>query len=366
MRIWRSPMSSRSVTARSERPIRRWISWVRPVCLPRAASRSVRLWVARGSMPYSAVIQPLRWSRSQAGTRSSRLAVQITWVSPNLTRQEPSAWRMTPSSKLTCLSWSLVRPDGRMMPFLSCILRLAPYLPRPGRRVHTKGVAALIFALPRPASFIDAPDGRYYIAGNEFVHARRRAMRLEELSTRSRDIFRQIVETYLETGDPVGSRTVSRLPNVGLSPASVRNVMADLEEAGLLSAPHTSAGRVPTALGLRMFVDGLLEVGDLSAAERQNIEAQCRAAGRRMEDVLGEATKALSGLSHCAGLVSVQKASHAPLRHIEFVHLSPGRALVVLVNSDGVVENRLMDVPLGLPPSALIQAANYLNARING
>src|SRR5690606_24431908 len=169
-----------------------------------------------------------------------------------------------------------------------------------------------------------------------------------------------------ETGDPVGSRTVSRLPNVGLSPASVRNVMADLEEAGLLSAPHTSAGRVPTALGLRMFVDGLLEVGDLSAAERENIEAQCRAAGRRMEDVLAEATAALSGLSRCAGLVSVQKASHAPLRHIEFVHLSPGRALVVLVNSDGVVENRLMDVPLGLPPSALIQAANYLNARING
>lgn len=191
-------------------------------------------------------------------------------------------------------------------------------------------------------------------------------MRLDELSTRSRDIFRQIVETYLETGDPVGSRTVSRLPSVGLSPASVRNVMADLEDAGLLSAPHTSAGRVPTALGLRIFVDGLLEVGDLSADERRNIEAQCRAAGRRMEDVLGEATAALSGLSHCAGLVSVQKTSHSPLRHIEFVHLSPGRALAVLVNEDGAVENRLMDVPLGLPPSALVQAANYLNARIIG
>lgn len=190
-------------------------------------------------------------------------------------------------------------------------------------------------------------------------------MRLDELNTRSRDIFRQIVETYLETGEPVGSRTLSRLLNVGLSAASIRNVMADLEEAGLLTAPHTSAGRLPTPVGLRMFVDGLLEIGDLTAGERRNIEAQCRAAGRRMEDVLGEATAALSGLSHCAGLVWVPK-SNAPLRHIEFVHLGPGRALAILVTEDGAVENRLMDVPPGLPPSALTQAANYLNARAIG
>lgn len=190
-------------------------------------------------------------------------------------------------------------------------------------------------------------------------------MRLEELNERSRDVFRQIVETYLETGEPVGSRTLSQLLTVGLSPASIRNVMADLENAGLLYAPHTSAGRVPTETGLRIFVDGLLEVGDLTAEERRNIEAQCKSAGRRIEDVLSEATTALSGLSHCAGMVLVPKTD-SPLKHIEFVALAPGRALVVAVTEDGAVENRLMDVPLGLPPSALVTASNYLNAHLQG
>lgn len=190
-------------------------------------------------------------------------------------------------------------------------------------------------------------------------------MRLDELNARSRDIFRQIVETYLETGEPVGSRTLARLVGLGLSPASIRNVMADLEDAGLLYAPHTSAGRIPTHSGLRMFVDGLLEIGDLSDSERRNIEAQCRVAGRRAEDVLAEATAALSGLSQCAGVVLVPK-TNAPLRHIEFVSLGPGRALVVIVGEDGSVENRLVDLPLGLPPSALVQATNYLSARVVG
>lgn len=190
-------------------------------------------------------------------------------------------------------------------------------------------------------------------------------MRLEELNERSRDVFRQVVETYLDTGEPVGSRTLSRLLTVGLSPASIRNIMADLEDSGLLYAPHTSAGRMPTETGLRLFVDGLLEVGDLTKEERANIEAQCRSAGRRAEDVLSEATTALSGLSHCAGMVLVPKTD-AALKHIEFVNLGPGRALVVAVTEDGAVENRIMEVPLGLPPSALTTATNYLNAQLAG
>jgi heat-inducible transcriptional repressor len=190
-------------------------------------------------------------------------------------------------------------------------------------------------------------------------------MRLQEMNQRSRDVFRQVVETYLETGEPVGSRTLSRLLTVGLSPASIRNIMADLEDWGLLYAPHTSAGRMPTDTGLRLFVDGLLEVGNLTREERQNIEAQCRSAGRRVEDVLSEATTALSGLSQCAGMVLVPKTD-ASLKHIEFVNLAPGRALVVAVTEDGAVENRIMEVPLGLPPSALITASNYLNAHIQG
>lgn len=190
-------------------------------------------------------------------------------------------------------------------------------------------------------------------------------MRLEKLNERSRDVFRQVVETYLDTGEPVGSRTLSKLLTVGLSPASIRNIMADLEESGLLYAPHTSAGRMPTETGLRLFVDGLLEVGDLTKEERANIEAQCRSAGRRAEDVLSEATTALSGLSHCAGMVLVPKTD-AALKHIEFVHLGPGRALVVAVTEDGAVENRIMEVPLGLPPSALTTATNYLNAHLAG
>lgn len=186
-----------------------------------------------------------------------------------------------------------------------------------------------------------------------------------ELSQRSREIFRHIVDAYVETGEPVGSRTISRRLGLTLSPATIRNVMADLEEAGLLYAPHTSAGRLPTELGLRMFVDGLLEIGGLTEEERQSIDIQCAAAGRSLPEVLEQATQMLSGLSHCAGLVVAPK-SQRPLKHIEFVHLGPGRALAVLVTEDGVVENRLIDLPVGLPPSSLIEAGNYLVARLVG
>jgi heat-inducible transcriptional repressor len=186
-----------------------------------------------------------------------------------------------------------------------------------------------------------------------------------ELNERSREIFRLIVDGYVQTGEPIGSRTLSRLLTQNLSPATIRNVMADLEEAGLLYAPHTSAGRLPTEAGLRLFVHGLLELGNLAEDERNNIESLCRARGKSLAQALEEATAALSGLSHCAGVVVVPKQER-PLKHIEFVHLGPGRALVVLVTENGLVENRVIEVPLGLPPSTLVSAANYLNARVIG
>ncbi len=183
------------------------------------------------------------------------------------------------------------------------------------------------------------------------------------LDNRATAVLRELVEVYVATGEPVGSRTLSRRLPLNLSPASIRNVMADLEEAGLLYAPHTSAGRLPTERGLRLFVDGLLEFGDLSEAERDSITARCAAHGRSLQDTLAEAGQMLSGLAGAAGLVVAPKGE-APLRHIEFVPLGPGRALVVLVAGDGRVENRVIEVPPGVPPASLVQAGNYLNARI--
>jgi len=185
------------------------------------------------------------------------------------------------------------------------------------------------------------------------------------LDHRATTVLRELIETYVETGEPVGSRTLSRRLPLNLSPASIRNVMADLEEAGLLYAPHTSAGRLPTERGLRLFVDGLLEFGDLTESEREAIAARCAAHGRSLQETLAEAGQMLSGLAGAAGLVVAPKGE-APLRHIEFVPLGPGRALVVLVQSDGRVENRVIEVPEGLPPSALVEASNYLNARLAG
>ncbi len=188
---------------------------------------------------------------------------------------------------------------------------------------------------------------------------------LAGLDNRSATILRELVELYIHTGEPVGSRSLSRRLPLGLSPASIRNVMADLEEAGLLYAPHTSAGRLPTDRGLRLFVDGLLEFGDLGEAERESISARCAASGRSLQETLGEAGQMLSGLAGAAGLVVAPKGE-APVRHIEFVALGPGRALVVLVAADGQVENRVIEVPAGLPASSLQQASNYLNARLSG
>ena len=188
---------------------------------------------------------------------------------------------------------------------------------------------------------------------------------ISELNERSREVFRRIVESYVETGDPVGSRTLARRLSQNLSPATIRNVMADLQDAGLLYSPHTSAGRLPTEAGLKLFVDGLLEVGGLTQDERRDIDSQCAAAGKSFEEAMGEASTMLSGLSRCAGLVLAPKAE-AALKHIEFVGLANGRALVVMVAENGVVENRLIDVPLGMPASALIEASNYLSAKLVG
>lgn len=188
---------------------------------------------------------------------------------------------------------------------------------------------------------------------------------ITELNDRSREIFRSLVDGYILTGEPVGSRTLSRMPGIDLSPATIRNVMADLEDAGLLYSPHTSAGRIPTEIGLRLFVDGLLEVGNLTRDERESIEGQCKSSGTSVEGMLERATGALSGLSNCAGLVVAPK-TQTPLRHIEFVSLNPGRALVVLVTETGVVENRIIEVPMDIPPSALVQATNYLSSHLVG
>ena len=185
------------------------------------------------------------------------------------------------------------------------------------------------------------------------------------LNERSREIFRHIVDAYVETGEPVGSRTIARKLDGVLSAATIRNVMADLEYAGLLFAPHTSAGRLPTEAGLRMFVSGLLQVGGLDAEERKTIDAHCQAKGRSSEDVLAQATGTLAGLAQCASLVLAPKVE-APLKHIEFVNLKPGRALVVMVNESGVVENRLIEVPADLPASVLVEAGNFLVAHLAG
>lgn len=185
------------------------------------------------------------------------------------------------------------------------------------------------------------------------------------MNDRARDVLRQVVDSYVETGEPVGSRTISRSLGVNLSAATIRNVMADLEDAGLLHSPHTSAGRLPTDAGLRLFVDGLLEIGDVAADERESIESLAAGAGKTMPEMLADATAMLSGLSRCAGLVASPKRE-APLKQIEFVDIGPGRALVVMVSADGLVENRVLDLPPNVPPSALREAANYLNARLVG
>ncbi len=190
---------------------------------------------------------------------------------------------------------------------------------------------------------------------------------ISDLDQRSRDIFRSIVEAYLDSGEPTGSRTLSRTLPIGLSAATIRNVMQDLELLGLIYAPHTSAGRLPTDLGLRFFVDSFLEIGDLAAEDRQSIEARVQTAtqGQTLDGLLAEAGQLLSGLSRTASLVLATKAD-LRLKHIEFIRLDPARALVVIVGENGSVENRVIALPPGVTASTLQEAANFINARIAG
>ena len=186
---------------------------------------------------------------------------------------------------------------------------------------------------------------------------------LSELDGRARDIFRRVVESYLENGEPVGSRTVSK-GGVSLSPASIRNTMQDLTHLGLLDAPHISAGRIPTHAGLRLFVDGLLEVGDLSEAEQGAIDAKLFSRGRSFEAVMDQASSLLSGLAGGAGVV-VAPSRDAGVKHVEFVSLGD-QALAIMVFDDGSVENRLMPLAPGITPSALSEASNFLSAHLKG
>ena len=188
---------------------------------------------------------------------------------------------------------------------------------------------------------------------------------LAEMNDRSRDVFRSVVQGFLDTGAPMGSRTLTRSLSEQVSAATIRNVMQDLEYLGLLDSPHVSAGRVPTQLGLRMFVDGLLEVGDLTSDDRQRLDSTLGGNDADVTAKLDRLGSALSGVTHGASLVLTPK-HEAPIRHVEFVSLAPDRALVVLVFADGHVENRVFTPPPGQTPSSMREAANFLNALAEG
>ncbi len=190
---------------------------------------------------------------------------------------------------------------------------------------------------------------------------------VDTLDGRSREVFRLLVESYLQSGEPLGSRNLSRLLPMSLSPASVRNVMSDLEELGLIFSPHTSAGRLPTQQGLRFFVDAFMQVSDLPADQRAEIERQFGSSGRdqSVETMLNDASQMLSGMSHGAGLV-ISSKNDSVLRHVEFVRLDATKALAVLVGAHDQVENRIIELPAGITSSQLTEAANFLNAHLSG
>lgn len=187
----------------------------------------------------------------------------------------------------------------------------------------------------------------------------------QDMSDRSREVFRRVVEGYLETGAPVGSRTLTRTMTESVSAATIRNVMQDLEHLGLLGSPHISAGRIPTQTGLRMFVDGLLEVGDLNQDDRAKIDESGGANDSDVSALLDRVGSALSGVTRGASLVLTPK-HEAAIKHIEFVSLAPDRALAVIVFADGHVENRVFTPSPGQTPSSMREAANFLNALAEG
>src|SRR5579863_20850 len=190
------------------------------------------------------------------------------------------------------------------------------------------------------------------------------ALPITELNTRARDVFRLVVEGYLASGQPVGSKTLAGGGGLNLSPASIRSVLQELEMLGLLAHPHTSAGRLPTEVGLRLFVDGMMQAAEPTQEERAAIERQVSQPGP-IEVALAATSAILSDLSACAGLVMVPRREPR-LSQLSIVPLSPGRALAVMVGEDGAVENRVLDLPPGLRPGALEEAGNYISAHLAG
>ena len=186
-----------------------------------------------------------------------------------------------------------------------------------------------------------------------------------EISNKSKKIFKSVIELYLETGEPVGSDTLSKKLGINISASSIRSIMANLQKEGLLFAPHVSAGRLPTDKGMRYFVDGLLEFGRLSKTERQTIRGQCQAKGTSIEETLDEASKTLSGLSKCAGFVVAPKYQ-TKIKHIEFIRLSTNQIMSIVANENGVVENRILDSKNNYNENTLRQVSNYLNSKFKG
>lgn len=186
------------------------------------------------------------------------------------------------------------------------------------------------------------------------------------IGIRAKAILAEVVESYLNNGQPVSSKIISETLSPLLSSASIRLVMAKLEEQGYLYSPHTSAGRMPTDRGLKLFVDGLLEIGDLTKEERSNIETRCSVAGKTLLEVLDHSSKQLAGLSNCTSLVFAPHNIDRPLKHIEFVPLDYEKALVITIDVNGLVENKLIKIPKGITNSALIEATNYINSKIFG
>jgi len=190
------------------------------------------------------------------------------------------------------------------------------------------------------------------------------ALTLPDLTDRAREIFRLVVEGYLESGQPVGSKALAGGGGVNLSPASIRSVLAELEAMGLLAAPHTSAGRMPTEGGLRLFVDGMMQVAEPTPDERAAIEQRLAGPGP-IEAALEKASALLSDISGAAGMVMVPRREPR-LAQVSLVRLGPDRALAVLVGEDGTVENRVFPLDPGTPPSTLEQAGNFISARLAG
>nr|WP_298927825.1 heat-inducible transcriptional repressor HrcA [uncultured Erythrobacter sp.] len=187
---------------------------------------------------------------------------------------------------------------------------------------------------------------------------------ITELTERAREIFRRVVEGYIDSGQPVGSKTLASDGTLNLSSASIRSVLADLEGLGLLAAPHTSAGRLPTDAGLRIFVDGMMRVAEPTSEERAQIEARLSENGP-VEHALQQASALLSDLSGAAGMVMVPTREHK-LAQFNLVDLGQGRALAVLVGEDGGVENRVVEFGGQLTPGSLDRATNYITARLSG